>query len=489
MKLCILHSSYEGSATPFKDYDTRHHLERHFSGFRWDVAPLLKSTSVQQIVELSKMGYDVFVNLCDGAWDEDRAGIDVVRALEGMRLPFTGATSGFYEPSRETMKRVCRYFDINTPPYCFASDDAGLSQAAESLHFPLIVKHPSSYSSIGMTKRSLVQDPTALVEQGRAMIGAYGGALIEEFIEGREFTVLVAENADDPRTPHAYEPVEFIFPHGESFKHFDLKWIEYERMECSPCDDEALAERLKEVSCRFFAGINGSGYGRCDIRVNGAGEAYMLEINPNCAVFGPLDAPGSADYVLMRDSQGHRGFIERILHAALSRGARQERKWCLTYEPNRHYGLSAACDIEEGEVIEDYEEKAHVLVSRSHVERLWDGEMKSWFHRYAYPLTDEVWVMWSSDPMEWKPINHSCDPNAWLDGLNLTARRRIARGEEITVDYATFCNEEMQDFTCTCGSPICRGIIRGTDFLTEAVEKYGDHLSDYVKNRRKAAGR
>ena len=25
------------------------------------------------------------------------------------------------------------------------------------------------------------------------------------------------------------------------------------------------------------------------------------------------------------------------------------------------------------------------------------------------------------DPEDWKPINHACDPNAWLDGLNLTA--------------------------------------------------------------------
>lgn len=26
--------------------------------------------------------YDVYLNLCDGAWDEDRAGRDVVEALE-----------------------------------------------------------------------------------------------------------------------------------------------------------------------------------------------------------------------------------------------------------------------------------------------------------------------------------------------------------------------------------------------------------------------
>jgi D-alanine-D-alanine ligase len=45
----------------------------------------------------------------------------------------------------------------------------------------------------------------------------------QEFVDGREFTVLVAENPDDPRNPIAFVPVEVAFPAGETFKHFDLK--------------------------------------------------------------------------------------------------------------------------------------------------------------------------------------------------------------------------------------------------------------------------
>ena len=37
-------------------------------------------------------GFDVFINLCDGAWDEDRAGIEVAQTLERLGLVFTGAT-------------------------------------------------------------------------------------------------------------------------------------------------------------------------------------------------------------------------------------------------------------------------------------------------------------------------------------------------------------------------------------------------------------
>ena len=146
--------------------------------------------------------------------------------------------------------------------------------------------------------------------------------------------------------------------------------------------------------------------------------------------------------------------------------------------------MYAAQAIEPGGLIERYEEQQHVLVSKAHVRDHWNATQKALFARYAYPITDEVYAMWSSDPEQWKPINHSCDPNAWLDGLNLTARRRIAAGEQITMDYGTFCNESLEPFTCTCGSAECRGTIRGTDYLAPHIGRYNGHVSDYVRMKR-----
>ena len=60
------------------------------------------------------------------------------------------------------------------------------------------------------------------------MVKEFGGVLVEEFIEGREFTVLVAENPKDKNEPFAFTPVECIFSPGETFKHYDLKWVDFE---------------------------------------------------------------------------------------------------------------------------------------------------------------------------------------------------------------------------------------------------------------------
>jgi D-alanine-D-alanine ligase len=92
--------------------------------------------------------------------------------------------------------------------------------------------------------------------------------------------------------------------------------------------------------------------------------------------------------------------------------------------------------------------------------------------------------MWSDDPEQWKPLNHSCDPNTWLTGLDLVARRTIQPGEQITIDYATFCNETMAAFTCTCGAPNCRQVVRGDDHRQPFIEQYGVHVSDYVRRQR-----
>ncbi|HEV2827701.1 MAG TPA: hypothetical protein VGW76_08845, partial [Pyrinomonadaceae bacterium] len=319
MKICILDPSYENSDSPMKDYDPLSDVIRHLEGHECETAYIDKAKGVRQIVELSRRGYDVFINLCDGAWDEDRAGVEIVQTLERLGLAFTGATSNFFEPSRETMKKVCHFWGIKAPAYVLATDSRGIELANKTLRFPLITKHPNSYSSIGLTRQSRVETPRDLQEQAEKMIAAYGATLIEEFIDGREFSVLVTENADDQLKPFAYRPVEFLFPSGESFKHFDLKWKDYEAMTCIQCEDDGLAERLEDMSRKLFIGLNGTGYGRCDIRMNGSGELFMLEINPNCDVAYPLEQSGTADLILLHQPWGHRDFFEKIICAALKR--------------------------------------------------------------------------------------------------------------------------------------------------------------------------
>jgi len=85
--------------------------------------------------------------------------------------------------------------------------------------------------------------------------------------------------------------------------------------------------------------------------------------------------------------------------------------------------------------------------------------------------------------------NHSCDANLWMaDEVTLTARRPIAAGEEVTVDYATHTAGLAWSMACNCGSPHCRRIVTNEDWRRPDVqERYAGHFSPFLNHRIAAA--
>ena len=324
MRICLL-TTQDLDADPFPEDDWPCDPRPFFPEAEWHVETLRKATSVQQTLRMIHEGFDVYFNLCDGAADQEVPGIEVVETLEQYGVAFTGSTSEFYEPTRAQMKEACLREKIPTPAWVIAKDEEDVERAAATLRFPLFVKHHSSYSSVDLSRASKVMSPGGLRRQARKIMSRHGFALIEEFVEGIECTVLVAENPDDPADPVTYIPMQYRFPEGESFKHSDMKWVDYAKLECFPVQDALLAARLRDVSARFFVALNGASFGRCDLRVDHDGTPWMLEINANCGVYYPPADAGSADLCLMEDPAGHEGFTRLLIDAALRRKASPPR--------------------------------------------------------------------------------------------------------------------------------------------------------------------
>ncbi len=92
-------------------------------------------------------------------------------------------------------------------------------------------------------------------------------------------------------------------------------------------------------------------------------------------------------------------------------------------------------------------------------------------------------------PADW--VNHSCEPNAGLQGqITLVALRDIEVGEEITFDYAMSDGCDYDEFDCGCAAKRCRGRITGEDWCKpELIEKYQGYRSTYLDARLKSEGR
>ncbi len=84
-------------------------------------------------------------------------------------------------------------------------------------------------------------------------------------------------------------------------------------------------------------------------------------------------------------------------------------------------------------------------------------------------------------------MNHSCDPNLWLDDeVTLVARRNIKVGEELTIDYAVEVGDQtyVMKIACSCGSLSCRGKITGLDWQFPSIQsRYAGHFSPFIGQR------
>jgi D-alanine-D-alanine ligase-like ATP-grasp enzyme len=318
VRICLL--TYQDlDAKPFPDDDYPCDPRPFLPEEDWHVETLCADDSpVKRVEALISEGFDVFFNLCDGDGREF-PGIDVVRALEAHGVPFTGPTSAFFDPTRRQMKDACRRVGIAAPKDVVVRDEADVKKVLERLRFPMIVKWYGGYASIDLSRHSRVRTEAGLRRQLRKMLSRHSAALVEEFIEGEECTVLVAETPGAPDHPTTYTPVQYQFPEGESFKHERLKWDDCADLSAAPVADPALDAQLRDEATRFFLELGGTGFARTDVRIAACGTPYTLEINPLCGIYFEEKDYGGADHCLTHDPAGHTGFTRQLVEVAFSR--------------------------------------------------------------------------------------------------------------------------------------------------------------------------
>ena len=477
MKVCVLQPDYSLSGVDYRHYDPARDLSGLLPGHEVHHVALNKLTTYRQLRDLALGGYDIFVNLCEGYLEWDVPSIDVIHSLDALNLPYTGPSALLYDPPKPLMKYVAHTVGISTPLHATVDAarirtaheaegavraDAMLARAVRHLRFPLFVKPAKAGDSLGVDEHARVDDLLALRAQVLSLASEYRELLVEEYIDGREYTVLVVGDGTGPGHGAALAPIEYVFPAGYAYKSYALKTRELHPEANVPVRDAALAAALRQTAERIFRGFAGIGYARMDFRVDAAGKLHFLEVNFSCSVFYPKGSEGSADHILALDGVGQAGFLERIIAEGIGRHRRRQKAYEIRGDSIAGYGIHAIRPLAQGEILFRGEERAHRIVTRRHVEATWSPADRTLFAQYAYPLSDEVFALWDSDPMAWAPQNHSCDANTTFDGLNVVARRPIAAGEELTVDYAELLGEDGESFSCRCGAPSCRGMVRGS---------------------------
>lgn len=476
MKICVLQPDYSTSDVDYQNYDPPRDLSHLMPAVQLDHVLLNKLSTYKQLKELKKKNYSVFINLCEGYLEWSIPSIDVIYYMELLNLPFTGPTSLLYDPPKDLMKYVAYVAGIKTPAFALIETLDSIESAINHLQYPLFVKPDKAGDSLGIDQHSLVHNKAELLQKCGEIIDEYGPLLVEEYIKGREFTVMLVANAADEKTCTVFKPIEYIFPTGFQFKTYALKTSELHPEANIPCNDPVLEAQLKDAALQIFQGFGGAGYARLDFRVTDKNEIFFLEINFTCSVFYKDGYEGSADYILKADGVGQAGFLQKIVDEGIARHKRRQKIYTMKGNAIAGYGIYATQNILAKTVIFNGEEMSQRLVTRNYVDRYWNVKEKETFRKYAYPLSKEVFLLWDNNPANWAPQNHSCNPNTAYEGLNVVALQNVLQGEELTLNYASFLDEHMEPFNCRCGAINCCGLVTGikNNSVTERESRHND---------------
>lgn len=160
---------------------------------------------------LAGESFDLVFNMASGlAGEAPEAHIPAL--LEMLGLPYTGSGPMAMAlcSHRARAKEVCAHYGIPTPGFVVMDDSE--VDVDDLFPFPLVVKPAYTVASHRGAMRPtgrVVTTPEELAEAASGITAAGGGApvpvLIEEFVPGREFSVMLVGNGVETRCAHLVE--------------------------------------------------------------------------------------------------------------------------------------------------------------------------------------------------------------------------------------------------------------------------------------------
>ena len=201
--------------------------------------------------------------------------------LESLRIPYTGSgvMASAIGMDKLRTKQIWQSLGLPTPAYAMLRDDEQCAEIVERLGTPLIIKPLHEGSSIGMAKADSLQQ---LQDAWQGAQSYDSEALVEQWIQGAEFTVAVLDG-------QALPPIRLRTPH--TFYDYEAKYQANDTQYLCPCGLPPEQEaQLKALSLRAFEAVGCKGWGRVDVMQDEQGNFYLLEVNT---------VPGMTDHSLV----------------------------------------------------------------------------------------------------------------------------------------------------------------------------------------------
>lgn len=258
-------------------------------------------------------------NWCEGLPGIAHSEAMVPDVLDKMNFTYTGSTAEVIALSwdKDRAKRVLSRRGVLTPLWkTYRSLDVD-----DWADFPAIVKPAHEHCSFGLTPESVVTDHAELRRQVERLLDTFGQpAVVEEFIDGREFHVSLIGNGRVKSLP----PAEMDFTAFEEMRDrlctYDSKFTPGSRhyneiqLRLPPKLTEEESRRLTRIASAAYKAIGCRDYGRVDVRLRD-GLFYVLDVNPNPDISSDTSLAAAAEAA----GYSYGGILSRLVQLAALR--------------------------------------------------------------------------------------------------------------------------------------------------------------------------
>ncbi len=234
---------------------------RGVDAFAVDGIPALRELLAKGVV-------DRVFNILHGHHGGGEDGI-VQGLLEAFGVPYTGSDvlGSALSMDKIRSKQVWIALGLPTPRYVRLGKGDDVQAAARSLGLPVIVKPACEGSSVGVSRVFSEADLDTAIE----LAARYPGELLmEQLIEGGEFTVGVLEGCALPSIQ--------IVPKGAWYD-YEAKYVSDETQYLCPGLEGSAEAELGALALRAFQALGCRGWGRVDVMRDREGRNWLLEVN------------------------------------------------------------------------------------------------------------------------------------------------------------------------------------------------------------------